>query len=99
MKVCYVQSGGFVGAVKRFEVNTANLEQPEAQRLQQLIHDSGLSQSCSLLSDQARDSKQYELTIEDDTRAICITFDDQNIPDGARTLLGFLQKHAKPGGL
>ena len=97
MKVCYVQSGGFVGALKSCEVNTAELGQQEAEQLEKLVRDSGLSQSSSAVSGQARDLKQYEITIEDETRAICVAFDDQNIPDSARMLLGFLQKHARAG--
>ena len=97
MKVCYVQSGGFIGALKSCEVNTAELGEDEAQQLEQLVRDSGLSQSARLRSEQARDLKQNEITIEDETRAICVEFDDQNIPDSARTLLGFLQKRARAG--
>lgn len=97
MKVCYVQSGGFVGALKSCEVNTAELGQQEAEQLEKLVRDSGLSQSSSAVAGQARDLKQYEITIEDETRAICVAFDDQNIPESARMLLGFLQKHARAG--
>jgi hypothetical protein len=97
MKVCYVQSGGFVGALKSCEVNTAELGKQEAEQLEKMVRDSGLSQSASFRSEQARDLKQYEITIEDGSRAICVDFDDQNIPESARTLLVFLQKHAKSG--
>lgn len=103
MKVCFVQSGGFVGAIKSCEVNTSNLAQPEADKLRQLVRDSGLSQSCSFVSDQARDLKQYEITIEDEGEdqagAVCVVFDDQNVPASARTLLSFLMQRAKPGSL
>lgn len=99
MRVCYVQSGGFIGAIKSCEVNTTQLEQPEAERLKRLVQDSGLKQSGNFLSDQARDQKQYEITIEDETNAICISFDEHNIPPQARTLLDYLQKHATPGKL
>lgn len=99
MRVCYVQSGGFVGAIKSCEMNTGDLELPEAEQLKQLVRDSGLQQSGNFLSEQARDQKQYEITIEDETNSICISFDEHNIPSEARTLLGYLQKHAKPGKL
>jgi len=99
MKVCFVQSGGIVGAIKSCEVNTSSLEQPEADQLRQLVRDSGLNQSCSFVSDQARDLKQYEITIEDEASSICIVFDAENIPQSARTLLSFLMQRAKPGGL
>lgn len=99
MKVCLVQSGGFVGAVKRCEVDTDTLEGPEAEQVRRLVQESGLRQTGQSLSDPARDLKQYELTIEDETRAICLTFDDQNVPQAARQLLGYLQKRAVPGRL
>ena len=37
-----------------------------------------------------------EITIEDERRNISVTFDDQNVPAAARTLLGFLQQRATP---
>jgi len=99
MKVCFVQSGGFVGAIKGCEVNTADLDQADAEQLRQMVHASGLIQSSRFVSDQARDSKQYEITIEDEAKPICVVFDDQNVPDSVRTLLGFLQQRAKPRSL
>jgi len=39
MKVCYVQSGGFIGALKSCEVNTAELGQEEAEQLEKLVRD------------------------------------------------------------
>ncbi|WP_426139643.1 protealysin inhibitor emfourin [Pseudomonas sp. DWP3-1-2] len=99
MKVCLIQSGGVVGAIKSCEVNTSSLEEAEAQHLKQLVHDSGLIQSSRAVSEQARDLKQYEITIEDEAHPICVVFDDQNVPPSARTLLGFLMQRAKPGGL
>ncbi|MET0950027.1 MAG: protealysin inhibitor emfourin [Pseudomonas sp.] len=99
MKVCFVQSGGIVGAIKSCEVDTSSLEQPEADELLKLVRNSGLDQSCSFVSAQARDLKQYEITIEDEASSICIVFDAENIPQSARTLLSFLMQRAKPGGL
>ncbi|MFH7519323.1 protealysin inhibitor emfourin, partial [Pseudomonas syringae group genomosp. 7] len=60
MKVCLVQSGGFAGAFKRCEVDTATLEQPEAEQLQRFVSDSGLNQSASAFNEDARDLNQYE---------------------------------------
>jgi hypothetical protein len=99
MKVCFVQSGGFVGAVKRWEVNTSSLEHSEAEQLERMVRDSGLSRSSSELSAHARDLKQYEITIEGDGKAICVAFDDQNVPASAHALLKFLQQRARPGKL
>lgn len=96
MKVCFVQSGGFVGAVKGCEVNTAELDGPQADTLRQLVRDSGLERSCRFVSETARDARQYEITIEDEAQPINVVFDDHNVPDSARLLLGFLQQRAKP---
>lgn len=97
MRVCLVQSGGFVGAIKRCEVDTTTLEQPEAERVRRLVEESGLRKSSRRLSEAAADLKQYELTIEDETQAVCLTFDDHNVPPSARQLLGYLQKRGVPG--
>lgn len=99
MKVCFVQSGGFAGAIRGCEVNTADLEAPDAEQLRRLVQESGLVKSHRWVSEQTRDARQYEITIEDERSGICVTFDDQNVPASARTLLGFLQQRAKPRGL
>ncbi|MCD5991353.1 MULTISPECIES: protealysin inhibitor emfourin [Pseudomonas] len=99
MRVCYVQSGGFVGAVKSCEVNMADLEQPLVDQVKRLMEERGLQKSTDAGSEHARDQKQYEITIEDDTNAVCISFDEHNIPEEAKTLLSYLQKRAKPGKL
>jgi hypothetical protein len=99
MRVCYSQSGGFTGALQSCEVNTADLPKPEAEHLKQLVRDSGFKQSTSAVSDQARDLRQFEITIDDDSNAICIIFDDKNVPDQGRQLLEYLRKRAKPGSL
>ncbi len=99
MRVCYVQSGGFVGAIKSCEVNMADLEQPLVEQVKRLMEERGLPKSADTGSENTRDQKQYEITIEDDTNAICISFDEHNIPEEAKTLLSYLQKRAKPGKL
>jgi hypothetical protein len=99
MKVCFVQSGGFAGAIRGCEVNTADLEAPDAEQLRRLVQESGLVKSHRVVSEQARDARQYEITIEDERSGISVTFDDQNVPASARTLLGFLQQRAKPRSL
>lgn len=100
MKVCFVQSGGFAGAIRGCEVNTADLEAPDAEQLKRLVQESGLVKSHRWVSEQTRDARQYEITIDEDEHSgISVTFDDQNVPASARMLLGFLQQRAKPRGL
>ncbi|KAA8716014.1 protealysin inhibitor emfourin [Pseudomonas cannabina] len=97
MKVCLVQSGGFAGAVKRCDIDTETLDQPEAEQLRRLVTDSGLDRSSSAFNDAARDLNQYEITIEDKSKAICLTLDEHNVPASARQLLGYLKQRVKPG--
>lgn len=94
-----MQSGGFAGAVKRCEVDTETLAPSEAEQLQRLVGDSGLDQSSSAFNEEARDLNQYEITIEDKAGEICLTFDEHNVPESARQLLGFLKQRVKPGKL
>ncbi|WNW10514.1 hypothetical protein RRX38_04890 [Pseudomonas sp. DTU_2021_1001937_2_SI_NGA_ILE_001] len=96
MKVCFVQSGGFVGAVRRYEVDTEQLPAELAQHLRQLVLDSGLRASGQVIASQARDGREYELTIEDQSSTLCLVFDEHNIPQAVRPLLGFLQRQARP---
>lgn len=99
MKVCFIQSGGFTGMIRRYEIDTQTLQPAEAQQLQTLIDQSGLSQSGQWLDEQAADLKQYEIKIEDHSNTFCLTFDDRNIPYAVRPLLGYLLKQARPGRL
>ncbi|WP_295472921.1 protealysin inhibitor emfourin [uncultured Pseudomonas sp.] len=96
MKVCFVQSGGFVGAVRRYEVDTEQLPDEQAQHLRQLVLDSGLRPSDQVTESQNRDAREYELTIEDQSNTLCLVFDEHNIPQAVRPLLGFLQRQARP---
>jgi hypothetical protein len=99
MKVQFVQSGGFVGAVKGCELDTAALAPDVAEELQRLVQESGISGSGELLSDTGRDLQQYEITIHKGNRKSSVVFDDSSIPQSARPLLGFLKQHARPKAL
>jgi hypothetical protein len=96
MKVGFVQSGGFVGAIKGCEFDTAALTPDMVQEIELLVRGSGISESGEFLSGTARDLQQYEIVIEHGGRKISVVFDDSSIPASARPLLGFLKKHARP---
>jgi hypothetical protein len=96
MKVRFVQSGGFAGAVKGCDLDTQALPPDQARELERLVRESGISQSGEHLSDGGRDLHQYEITIEDGRRKLAVTFDDANVPPAARAFLGFLKKCARP---
>ncbi len=99
MKVTFLQSGGFAGAVRGWEIDTAALAPEAARELEHLVRGSGLPASGEFLSDKGRDLQQYEITIEDGSRKRELVFDDSTVPQSARPLLGFLKKHARPKAL
>jgi hypothetical protein len=96
MKVQFVQSGGFVGAIKGCEFDTAALAPDMAQEIERLIRGSGISASGEFLSDTGRDLQQYEIAIEHGSGKVSVVFDDSSLPPSARPLLSFLKKHARP---
>ena len=98
MKVRFLQSGGFVGAVKGCELDTAALAPDAARELERLVAESGIAGSDVSLSDTGRDLQQYEITIEGGN-PISVVFDDSSIPPSAKRLLGFLKKRARPKAL
>ncbi|MBM7059469.1 hypothetical protein JQX08_02000 [Pseudomonas sp. UL073] len=97
MKVRFVQSGGFVGAVKGCVLDTADLGQDDAQELERLVRESGLVAGQSF-SAAARDLNQYEITIEGE-RQLSVSFDERSVPSSARLLVGYLKQRARPQGL
>jgi len=96
MRIQFVQSGGFLGAVKGCELDTATLAPKAAQELQKLIEASGISASTKAYSNSGRDLQQYEITIEDGKRKVSVEFDDSTVPQAAKSLVGFLKKCATP---
>ena len=94
MKVHFVQSGGFVGAVRGCVLDTAALDREEAQELERLVRESGLAACETQFSTEARDLQQYEITIEDE-RPVSVAFDDRSMPRSARLLVGFLKQRAR----
>ena len=104
MKVSFLQSGGFVGAPKGCEIDSALLEPEAAREIEKLVHDSGLTASGKFLSGTARDLKQYEIVLKQDqapgdrlgSSAVRVVFDDASVPAPARALLSYLKQRARP---
>ena len=99
MKLQFLQSGGFAGLVKGSDFDTQALAPEQAKEIEHLVRECGIAASGEFLSNTARDLHQYEISIEDGDRKVSVTFDDANIPQNARALLGFLKKHARPKAL
>ena len=98
MKVTFLQSGGFVGAPKGCDVDSALLEPAAAREIEELVHDSHLKASGKSLSVAARDLKQYEIVVEAEGAGgpIRVVFDDATVPASAGPLLAYLKQRAKP---
>jgi len=96
MKVRFVQSGGYAGLLKGCELDTKTLAPEVAKELEQLVKASALPASGEFLSSSSRDLHQYELSVEDGPSKISLVFDDENIPQSAKPLIGYLKKCAKP---
>jgi len=99
MIIHFVESGGLLGLLKACELDTAVLAPEIAQEIKRLVDASGLSASGEFFSDAGRDLRQYEITIEDGTEKLSVTFDDENIPPSAKSLLGYLKKCSTPKAL
>ncbi|MCY1463665.1 hypothetical protein D9M71_815930 [compost metagenome] len=95
MKIQFQETGGFIGTVKVCHLDTDALAHDEAQTVRRLVRESGINISGRHLCETARDCQQYEITI-DDGREISVTYDDENVPESAWELVGYLKDRASP---
>lgn len=96
MKIHFVQSGGFVGLCRGCELDTAELAPHRAQELEHIARMSGISTSGTFFSQSGRDLQQYDITINDGTSKVSVTFDDETLPAAAQSLVDYLQKCSRP---
>ena len=66
MRVTFVQSGGFSGAIKGCVIDAADLAPAERQELESLVAASGLTGAIEQFSSTGRDLRQYDVVIEHD---------------------------------
>jgi hypothetical protein len=96
MRITFIQSGGFVGAVRGCRIDAAALPAEERRALEALVAESGLDASLERFDDAARDRKRYEIRIDRDGDAVRVCCDDRCLPETARPLVGFLAARATP---
>lgn len=96
MKITYMQSGGFVGAVKGCVIDAASLAPDERQELESLVAASGLTESGESFSAAGRDLRQYDIMIEHDAAVQRLACDERTVPEAARPLITFLSARARP---
>ena len=96
MRVTFVQSGGFVGAVKGCVIDAAGLAPGERQELESLVAASGLTESSELFSGAGRDLRQYDIMIEHDAAVQRLSCDERSVPEAVRPLVAFLSARSRP---
>ena len=96
MRVKFLQSGGFVGAPRGVELDSARLPADDARELQALVQESGILQSGEFRSPAGRDLRLYEIQLDSGAGIIAVTYDDHTLPEQARGLVSFLRRKAKP---
>jgi hypothetical protein len=97
MKVRFEQTGGWGNPLGRYcELDTEQLEAPEAEALRTLVKDSRLSRSRKVGSPDARDAVAYTVRVERGGKVVEIAADDATLPERLRPLVEFLQRRARP---
>lgn len=97
MRITFIQSGGFAGAVRHACLDTAGLAADERHAVEALVTESGLTMSWERFASAARDLKRYEIVIAGAAGTIRVACDDRCLPDRARPLVGFLIARSRPG--
>jgi hypothetical protein len=99
VRVRFLQSGGFAGAVRGCELDTSSLPPEEGRELETLVQSSGLCGSGEFRSPGARDLRLYEIHVERDSGGLAVTYDELTLPEQARPLVSFLRRNATPRSL
>ncbi len=95
MKIRFTESGGFVGILRHCDVDTALLPVDERARVEQLVSDAALCESCERLSDAGRDLEQYEIAIEHRQSSVLVVFDSVTLSKTARPLVAYLKNRVR----
>ena len=96
MRITFMLSGGFAGAVRGCRIDTAGLAAADRVAVEGLVIASGLVASFERFAAAARDRKQYDLAIDRAEMFVRVTCDDASLPDPARPLVAELVKRSTP---
>jgi hypothetical protein len=96
MKIRYREAGGFAGLFRGVDIDTGDLPEEEAQRIDVLVDRAELGKVRVRGPVVARDLMGYEIEIEDEKGRTSLRFDDASIPPTAEELLAYLQARARP---
>lgn len=90
------QSGGFMGADRRYEVKLSELDARAQEQLKTLIGDSGLlkMKGEQKMTQGAADMFVYQFRANSGNKIFSATFDDGTLPDSYRPLVDYLRDKA-----
>ncbi len=96
MRITFMLSGGFAGAVRGCRIDTATVAAVERTEWESLVSASGLVASFERFAATARDRRQFDLAIERPEAFVRVSCDDASLPDPARPLVAELVKRSTP---
>ena len=96
MRITFMLSGGFAGAVRGCRIDTAGLAAADRVAVEGLVVASGLVASFERFAAAARDRRQYDLAIDRAETFVRVSCDDASLPDPARPLVAELVRRSTP---
>ncbi len=94
MKIRFTQSGGFAGLVKEAQVDSDQVPNDEAGRLQAMV-DEALLEAIPEVRRALPDEEQYHIEIEIETRRETILVARSAVPGPLRPLVEYLEQRAE----
>ena len=101
MRVQFIQSGGFVGAIRQCDLDTSSMDANEASTLEALVKKNAdlFSSPGEQRSSTGRDLEDYEISLDDGHGSVTVVRDQSTLTPDAKALVAFLKKNARPAKL
>lgn len=95
--IWFERSGGFTGIPTQVEVDSRSLSTEEAEKLWQLIEDSGFFEANKndSIPEGLPDQFQYKITIEHGGNNLKVALSQASIPDNLHPLINYLTQKAR----
>ncbi|NQT17074.1 MAG: hypothetical protein HQ582_30230 [Planctomycetes bacterium] len=93
MKIRFTQSGGFAGLIRTVQVDSDQVPNDEAGRLQTMV-DEAFRQAIPEAQPALPDEEQYHIEIEIETRRETILIARSSVPGPLRPLIEYLEQRA-----
>jgi hypothetical protein len=97
MRVTFIQSGGFAGAIKHCTLDTETMGAEDARALEELIANADVSASREVRSRSGRDLEEYQISIATGDKRVTVVQDQSTLSPHLKALVGYLKKCARPG--